>query len=58
MTTCFTCKEPTEDGAEFCSPACFWEGEAELGVSLTGRSIAEALAAKEEAAASAGDGEA
>lgn len=46
MSTCFTCGDPTEDEAEFCSPACFWTGEAELGVPLAGESIADALERK------------
>lgn len=48
MSLCFTCGDATEDDAEFCSPACFWTGEAELGVPLAGESIDEALARRDQ----------
>jgi antitoxin (DNA-binding transcriptional repressor) of toxin-antitoxin stability system len=48
MSHCFTCGDRTEDNAEFCSPACFYTGEAELDVPLAGESTAEALNRKTE----------
>lgn len=36
MDTCRTCGDPTDDGAEYCSAACFWTAEAEEGRPLDG----------------------
>lgn len=57
MTTCLNCGDTTESEAEFCSAACHYEMEAELGTALSGRGVAGLIVEEAEAVAreAAGD---